>query len=539
MIVSNLIKKLAALLLTSFTILCGADLNSQTYFSQAFDIDYCFNEGFAIGLIDGDSTIQVSGRLACASPAFEGTGTFNFSIYDGSLINSNTQDRFNVYGPKSSFIENETLITGTSNIAPEPGVWKVDLNGNVLDSFLYDQESPFANTRIIKKIGNSYYASLVTNTLGETTHDLIQLDTNFQFMNAYPDYIEVEQYDEVLSIWGNGEDVYFSVCRGQVFRSCLNSEVYRFKTDLNHELIYSTPEEKRKYGRFLGLSFPADDSSFYYVWNQDTVNLDSIDYYHADPAMVSKISYDGETIWDTYFWDYNGVIRNGFTAANGDLILVGIQNEHFAFQPGEIPPYMVAGGYATRIGSDGSIRWQRKVFDVVHCKNDPDEFCISGFHMGNELPNGDLLFTGWIDSIVPGLPADANEQVNTWVVKTDKDGCLTPNCGLLQVLDTTFYTSTRNWSLDQAPPGELSISPNPVGGGPVRIDLSGGTSLSSANRRNGQYRLVDALGRVVSSGVTPQMPYTLETQGLSAGVYTLQWTGRNSGRVWVGRLVVR
>jgi hypothetical protein len=79
-----------------------------------------------------------------------------------------------------------------------------------------------------------------------------------------------------------------------------------------------------------------------------------------------------------------------------------------------------------------------------------------------ELPNGDLLATGWVQRYVgydsPGGPN--NEDI--WIVRTNEDGCLWPGCPFIQdVVSRDQYirlvTSLNEWVVDVVTPPSQTV----------------------------------------------------------------------------------
>lgn len=505
-------------------------IQTQTYFSKAYDINSCYNEARVIGQIS-DSTAIVSGLMTCGSPRFHGYGAFEISLFDGTVISNHFTNRFNIASNRANTVEQGYMLGGTGSFIPQKGIWKVDARGNVLDSVLFNHPDTFNYTEGLAAYDGGYVATIVYDNASR--YDMIQVDSELDIIHYYPQYIDSPP-GEVPNRHFEGPDgeLYFSVCRDPTFGRCDDLQIHRFQPDGNHELIYAVLDEGRQ-ALFDGIVLPADDSSFYYIWNKDTSYYDQeLQEDFAVPGIVSKISYTGERLWDTYFWPYNGFVTEAFTTRNGDIVLTGAVYLQYDYQPGAIPDRQLGGGYIARVSANGEVLWERKIYDLTHCNTLSQ--CYSAFYNGAELPNGDLIFSGRVDTLIPGAPAIV-KNTNSWVVKTDANGCLTPNCGLVQALDTTFYTATTTWQTPPQSSMPLQISPNPTASyNQIRIELPEGNTSSAS----GQLRVINSLGQVIETANGIRLPYQQSIQQWAAGHYTIQWLNEQTGKVWNGRVVV-
>ena len=165
----------------------------------------------------------------------------------------------------------------------------------------------------------------------------------------------------------------------------------------------------------------------------------------------------GEIVWSYPFirqrWSVS-YVRNLVAAENGDLIGMGYIDE--LPEPNPLPETngLLLIGWIFRMSADGELKWQRYIYD----DRSPLYF-PSLFYNATELPNGDLAFVGVYEDTFPNQDPFINDP-NVWLVRTDSNGCLTPNCGDLQIVtDTGIITSTWEEFLSVKGAATLPFSP--------------------------------------------------------------------------------
>ncbi len=162
------------------------------------------------------------------------------------------------------------------------------------------------------------------------------------------------------------------------------------------------------------------------------------------PVNVSKISSDGNQILWEYVFESKGHDLNNFLfkAKNNDIIGGGM---HLIVDDGPNKWNQEELGWIYRISKDGKLLWQRKFADIRY-----NPF-YSTFNSGLELPNGDLVFGGSVDTLYD--PGNPKPTTNCWVIKVDSNGCILPDC-----LDTIFVTSLKNGII--IIPEDIIVYPN-------------------------------------------------------------------------------
>jgi hypothetical protein len=184
-----------------------------------------------------------------------------------------------------------------------------------------------------------------------------------------------------------------------------------------------------------------------------------------------------------------------------------------------LPTEEIAGvsGYICRINDAGEMLWQRRIADPMHC-NTPS--CFNFIERGYEAPNGDLLFTGRIRDTLNGG--------DIWILKTDANGCLEPDCGEVQFANDPLLATER----PMVPQLGLSVFPNPA------REQCTITAAAGANPfQRGTLVVYGVDGRIQQTAAI-QLPYTLSTGDFPAGLYTVVFQPTRRDAVVYGRLVV-
>ena len=205
-------------------------------------------------------------------------------------------------------------------------------------------------------------------------------------------------------------------------------------------------------------------------------------WYYDDPwksteqVEVSRLSNKGDLIWQCKF-PYvrnDSVIIAGkrvwqlIKTKNGDYVGVG-EAVHLSKQNIQFQGVVLECGYAFRVGSDGSLKWERYFYDKPKQK-----YGWQYFFSVAEGDDGSLYFAGNIADSIPNVPGSSLNG-NIWLVKTGPDGCLTPGCDEDLVYVSTKKVLNRHPDLLRVYPNpgssELNISWGDVPSLPQRIEL--------------------------------------------------------------------
>ena len=204
-------------------------------------------------------------------------------------------------------------------------------------------------------------------------------------------------------------------------------------------------------------------------------------WYYDDPwksteqVEVSRLSTKGELKWECklpYVRNDSVMIQGKMVyqlikTKNGDYVGVG-EAVHLSKQNIQYQGVVLECGYAFRVGSDGSLKWERYFYDKPKQK-----YGWQYFFSVAEGDDGSLYFAGNIADSIPNVPGSSLNG-NIWLVKTGPDGCLTPGCDSLVSVSTKKVLNRHPDILAVYPnPGssELNISWGDVPSLPQRVEL--------------------------------------------------------------------
>ena len=150
------------------------------------------------------------------------------------------------------------------------------------------------------------------------------------------------------------------------------------------------------------------------------------------------VDQEGNLLWDLFFYEDKAeyLINNMSVATNGDILICGMVTVF------ESVDYDFSG-FIARVTQEGELLWRRLVNDATITGS----FEMCALYDIKEMNNGDLVATGNF----------RNTQSNDlWLIKTDADGCILPDCNPLQLI-----TSTENLPQDII---GIEVYPNPSSG---------------------------------------------------------------------------
>ncbi len=191
---------------------------------------------------------------------------------------------------------------------------------------------------------------------------------------------------------------------------------------------------------------------------------------------VSRISNKGDLKWQCKFpatSNLDTIQKSGkrvwqlIKTQNGDYVGVG-EAVYFHYNKDWSTKFIYTVGYAFRVGDDGSMKWERYMYDKSRQK-----YGLQYFYSVAEGDDGSLYFAGNIADSIPNVPGSSLND-NIWLVKTGPDGCLTPGCDELVSVSTKKVLNRHPDILRVYPnPGssELNISWGDVPSMPQRVDL--------------------------------------------------------------------
>jgi hypothetical protein len=186
-----------------------------------------------------------------------------------------------------------------------------------------------------------------------------------------------------------------------------------------------------------GVSHPLelDNGDLVFATVKYDVLIGSNTDYRRHPQLVKINGATLDTIWTSRIANtlYSGSTQVSKIAEDGNIVCVGTYDWH-----GGTVPYSL--GIISKVDTDGNLIWHRRHYHAAYGDNllfdlDP-------------LPNGGWLATGYTFLIANnGDPVTAKEA---WLLALDEDGCLVPDCENLV------------YSVDDENPIAFSVYPNPV-----------------------------------------------------------------------------
>lgn len=198
-------------------------------------------------------------------------------------------------------------------------------------------------------------------------------------------------------------------------------------------------------GGIVQSSVPIEDEKFVVVNCRDTIEFAwppvMLTSYHP---RITLYATSGMKLWDTTFLSYSGYTVNQMDIDNkGNIYCVGQVGK--SDKSNEI-----AGVFFLKLTSSGKPIWLRRIFP------DHTQFGDSNDMLNIEImSDGGVLASGYIDM------NDELGSLNTWLIRLDSNGCITPGCTDEDILLSTAGDSGPWRSLDQVP---LLVYPNPTYG---------------------------------------------------------------------------
>ncbi len=195
------------------------------------------------------------------------------------------------------------------------------------------------------------------------------------------------------------------------------------KFDSLGNVMWTYPAEYSEVGRFPHLTL-TPDGGVVLAWHKE--DFETIDPIYPLPSKLLKIDTWGTLEWEYTFESiYPKELGTLFTTTDGDIVGIGLEELYDSPDT----DYEVTAGWIFCMSPEGELKWERNLLDSRYLASGLGMFLIDGL----ELDNGDLMFTGVLQDTFPGgVPAINNP--NTWVIRTDSMGCLTPDCGRVEVV---------------------------------------------------------------------------------------------------------
>ena len=238
--------------------------------------------------------------------------------------------------------------------------------------------------------------------------------------------------------------------------------------------------------------------------------------YEADylPWIV-KVNALGDTIWTRtiygngpsgYFAKYNDILE----LPDGSLVVCGQQ---IIPNPDSINfdgPRRITG-VITKYSANGDLIWSR---NYSHPGNNLSNNSEHNLNSIVATPDGGFAAAGWLFP----YPPDTGTQ-DTWVIKVDSFGCLTPGCEVTSVPKI------------EGAMAQLKIYPNPASD-VLNIEITPSAFEHRAHPEEFELKLYDILGKLVLTKKLFPSTNTIDVSNLKTGVYSYR-IGEVSGFIVV------
>lgn len=235
-----------------------------------------------------------------------------------------------------------------------------------------------------------------------------------------------------------------------------------------------------------------EDNAIAFVFQPDVNEFD-------DESAVGLLSEDGELLWQYEFvtGPYKRIrIDKLVVTENDDILGVGTMRDITEESPDGT---LYDTGYAFRLSNTGELLWMRRFRDF----NDLDLLKWGSLHAIAEAENGDLIMGGMQRENI----WDNTAPKDAWLIITDENGCIEPDCDDLIILDNRELFFSKE---------EIQLVQNPVGNQlTVNVDLVISEVLN--------YQIFDAMGRDLNKGVLSQQHglQAIEVANLPSGLFYL------------------
>ncbi|MGB0931435.1 MAG: hypothetical protein ACPGVB_11695, partial [Chitinophagales bacterium] len=169
----------------------------------------------------------------------------------------------------------------------------------------------------------------------------------------------------------------------------------------------------------------------------------------------------GEILWEQHFVDKQFKAPDDFVELeDGSIVIVGF-DENVPQIPDEENIYWIreSYGWMAKLSSEGELLWEKHFYDdraitPVMAFRDVELTNDGGLIMTGQIWNRNEIYVEELDSTF----AIFNRDI--WVVKTDLDGCMYPNCGESDIVYVDIPQVEKPISVGEVP--LFQVFPNPV-----------------------------------------------------------------------------
>lgn len=462
-----------------FFVFISAVCQGQNSFSEAFHFeDNASHEGKEIELVDGKIVLLTS--EICQIPNDENCfrllkSDIDFQFWEENKLvvgpaNYNRGFR-NVFCPSTK----GGFYLG-SHISLNWTLWRIDENLDTLWRVSYPEtQIDFLKSILETSDGGIILCGAVSPDVDEPQMALRKVDSlgNTIWFNKYP----LSLWDELFSVVEDHDGGF--ICGGRVNN-------YELEGDNNGYILKVNSEGEKVWDMIVpgleipeGETFPFLDTPIYlqtypdggYVYYQGMAN----DFPWTVPVFVArivKVDSQFETEWEVRFDEgsFEHFIRTLVISEDGSLIACGTDLN--GPNPG------ADNGFICKVSPEGELLWKRTYVHPTDWEPEKSRMWLNDLV---ELPGGDIIATG------SALTTEM-QFLDLWLLRVDKDGCLTPGCD-----EDIVYVDMQDVGISVSNSRELffKASPNPVHD---QVQL---TFYNEWQRGNGELQLVDFKGNIL------------------------------------------
>ena len=424
---------------------------SSQYFSKSIDVDFGSDTGVQIEVNENGEMFILSGSF-CNNSTTPCIGLVKLNEEGEVIWKISIDESLQLKMPGALLLDEDRIfILAYSVIQDSNRVVVLELNqfGDLINHRNFGENLEKVVPNVIKKYKDGYLLNLRYGNLGMERHGRIEIyDQNFIFLQAI-------EYGEVYGNfdWGAtniGEDGNILVANLYREYNDEGEKVYKALFTKINEMGEKEWEKAMLYGSYpvvVPNIIDLKNNTYAAAWRKEWTGLP---WEFAWLNVIYGMTTTGEITWEQNFSTITDsddmAIAHLFTTQNGDIIGLGGDAANY-----EGFPELEEGGWLFRLNNQGDILWQRNITDLRM------PALGATFTWGQELDNGDLVFIGTIiDTLDNGI-----FNYDVWVVKTDANGCLVPDCTSTQFITHNGIISNTFDAEDLEGSG-VKIFPNPA-----------------------------------------------------------------------------
>lgn len=423
-------------------------------------------------------------------------------------------------------------------VSPFAGVVSFDYEGNLLDSFIFNEMTNCTNLSLndpvpaVWSAGDNEVAftisfgvcsDLYTIYLDENLDQNLVLELSSPLIEELQEpLVYVPYYFEQINetTFRIGLTSYGILCLGF---SCFNigsAVLAEFSTNGELVDIYTTAIDLLNIVDDIQESrYAPFGSNSYYISFDGAGGLMEFDH------TIISIDGMGNLEWTFSIEDENFdlISRELTTDASGNAVGLVSLGAKFRFADSFFSDFASNRSILYKISPEGDSIWERTLID--------SNYLLPSGASRQELrdliidQDGALVLVGSVE-----LPEDTPQL---WLIRLNEIGCLTDSCGEF------LFTSIDELplALRTAYVPRLQVYPNPA---PRQFTVDWPSNIVSEDSRSiGSLRLLDLSGRVVATQEDVRLPFSWHVPILPHGQYLLEWQGEEGqmarGKVWVSQ----